>query len=257
MSFPGNNNTWGGADRKPSKYNKFVSEYFKKAPNPTLSKAAKAYKSKTCGKKYTNCKTTTRKSKPKSCKGYTVKLKKIKSKTARGRLRKKCTGYKLKKGKGMFGGECAVCRGTGEGLYGGCDCCGGTGMMEDLELKNMDPIDGMGMFGGAYRPTTQKRCVSTRATYNRLNDLLFKIQNQRELARSLQQEGGNEYTRALAVLNRYVGVYREMLSLYNRQNNLGDKFIKYSRNKFADEFPGYMANRDEFDVPFGPPKLKK
>lgn len=240
-SFPGNNNTWGGS-RPLTKYNRFVREYFKKAPNPTLSKAAKAYKSTSCKKTYTNCKKKSTRSK--SCKGYTTRLTKLKSKTAKTRLRKKCKGYK--KGKGMMGGDCAICRGTGEGLYGGCDCCGGSGIME------MEAIDGMGVFGGV-GPKTKRRSVGTKATYDRLEDIGDQIRG--ILPKTLALPDGPEFHRQAALLNRYRGAYRQMLSLYNRQNNIGDKFIEYNRNDFADNFPGYRTKMAEFGRPYEKPRL--
>lgn len=197
-------NITGGAGRKESKWNKFVREYKKYDPKASFSKISREYKSKSCSKKFTNCKSKSKK-KPvkisKSCKGYSSKLKKLKSSTARGKLRKKCVGY-TKKGRGstfggdIFGGEyeCPKCDGTGQGLYGGCGCCGG-----------------MGYMGGAKPP---KKCVSA-------NALLQKIRMLRILISKYKRDGA-----PLGLIQRLVGALRQMEVMYKRQKNVGLKFIE-------------------------------
>lgn len=260
MSFPGVNNVWGG---KASTWNNFVkkvrSEYRKDGKkSPTMKQLSKMYNSSNCGKtKYTKgskklCKSKSVKSS--SCKGYTSKLKKLKSKSAKSSLRKKCKGYTKRGGEidmfdeseedmfggdafggDVFGGECAVCRGAG--LYGGCSCCG------------------MGLMGGTQNPNTKKRCVGTKATYNRLLDI-YKRMQWLGLRYNTENLSPAEKRDIYARLNRYRGAFREMLSLYARQNNIGTDFLRLSDSDFRNKFPGAKTAFAIEHVPFMPPAKK-
>lgn len=240
-------NLWGGAaakrKREPSKYNLFVREYFKKAPNPSLAKAAKAYKSSGCAKKYTHCKSkTTGKAKPKAMtKSQWNKFQKEWGKAQAGNRvdmsdtynSPKCTklGWKYckpkpkpkpkKRGMGVFGGVCPEC--SGQGMYGGCDCCGG-------ELEEVGEV----MEGGATakKKAKETRCFTNRALHNNL-DALYDI---------LKTEPAGPRR------GRYVGAFRELLSQYNRGNLLGAQYLRPASNKL----PGITANMRSYGRSYPP-----
>jgi hypothetical protein len=177
------------------------------------------YHSKQCGKKgYTSeklgryCSTIKRSRKlpSKGCRGYTIRRKSM-SKASSAALTKKCKGYttkkrrKSRKGGDIFGGDafggymCPECQGTGEGLYGGCSCCGGSGIM-----------------GGAIRSRSTKRCVSSKALLNRIHEI-------QALIRKSRQVGAPQ-----SLINRLVGALRQMEVMYKRQVNVGSKFLTSS-----------------------------
>ena len=231
MSFPGNNNTWGGKVRrrkntgKLSSWQKFIKEYKKVDPSASFTKISKEYKSLGCSKKYTNCKKKTM-TKSKSCKGYTKKLKSLKSKSAKRSLTQKCKGYTRKnkrRGKGLYGasfGGCLNC--NGEGVFGGCQCCG---------MQNL----------GSGKPisSNRKRCLSSRSLYNRLNEMRARIMADNNEQKLTDMQRG-----------KLLGAYRQAMSMYSRGNLLGDQYI-IPDNSF-NKFPGLKANYKEWNQPYPP-----
>lgn len=291
MSIPGNNNTWGGAAKKKKttkkkttkkkstklspqfrNWIKFAKEYRKEMKKKGLKANVKqisaSYRSMNCGKssntkKFKSLCPPTRI----ACKRYTIKLKNPKlKKSLKSSIRKRCVGYTRKRrGRGMMGGECAVCRGTGlvgggpfgAGMMGGCACCGGTGQMEEDVMLGEGLVGGElvgeGMMGGFSKPRPRrlkrnvlmkkgslaKTCLSNQSLLNRLE----------EMREELKDDAKNN---TLTPIQRakLTGAYRQAMSMYMRGNLIGDKFLTKDGN--FQNFPGVLSNQREYRMPYPP-----
>lgn len=230
--------TWGGVTTKnknKKKSTKKVSPGFRRWINfnrdyriaykksrgkqPTAKNVSRAYNAITCGAKRTVSGSAKKYCAPrsKSCKGYSKRLKsKSVSKAKKTFIRNKCTGY-TKKGKGVFGGMmggCMTCDGAG------CACCGGTGFMD------MTPYGGVVKRG-------KKRCASANSIYNKINDIKLRI-------RQLRQLDPNS-----SVLQRYVGILRQLEVFYKRERMLGNKYIDSESFQYPGK-PNWFNEEGEF-----------